>query len=88
MAKRNRKLNTNMDESKETQDEIKAAWAEFTKDSEKARQEINEAFTSEEEEEWTLANLGIIIVATLLVAGGITALVRFLLQLLERDAKK
>ena len=79
MAKRNRKLNTNMDESKETQDEIKAAWAEFTKDSEKARQEINEAFTSEEEEEWTLANLGIIIVATLLVAGGITALVRFLL---------
>ena len=66
---RNRKQNSN--------NEIQQAWKEFTKDSEKAKREINEAF-SDDNKEWSVGRVSIVVAVSLLVAMVVGALIKFL----------
>ena len=71
---RNRKTN-----SDKTNQEIQKAWKEFTKDSEKARKEINEAFDIDDDnKEFSASRVGLVVLVVLVVATGVGALIKFL----------
>ena len=73
---RKRKLNSE-NSSDKTNQEIQKAWKEFTKDSERARREINEAFDTDNKD-WSLGRVGIVVMVTIVVATGLGVIIKFL----------